>query len=312
MQLNILITGGAGYIGSILVPKLLYKNHKVTVIDNLMFGIDGLLVNFANKNFKFINEDVYNSEFIKKNISNFDFVIHLAAIVGYPACKKYPELAVKINKVSTEQICNLLVKKSIPILYSSTGSNYGAVEGEICTEETPLNPVSIYGETKTAAELIASQTSNFLNYRFATAFGVSPRMRLDLLINDFVYQAIKNKNLTIYEKNFKRTFIHVIDIAENIIFGIEKFTDIKNNTFNIGSNEMNYSKAEIANIIKKKIPYYLHYAEIGTDEDKRNYEVDYSKSKKAGFKTKVDIETGLNELIEVCKCLKIYSKYSNI
>ena len=265
MQLNILITGGAGYIGSILVPKLLYKNHKVTVIDNLMFGIDGLLVNFANKNFKFINEDVYNSEFIKKNISNFDFVIHLAAIVGYPACKKYPELAVKINKVSTEQICNLLVKKSIPILYSSTGSNYGAVEGEICTEETPLNPVSIYGETKTAAELIASQTSNFLNYRFATAFGVSPRMRLDLLINDFVYQAIKNKNLTIYEKNFKRTFIHVIDIAENIIFGIEKFTDIKNNTFNIGSNEMNYSKAEIANIIKKKIPYYLHYAVIVND-----------------------------------------------
>jgi len=310
--MNILVTGGAGYIGSVLVPKLLNKGYLVTVLDNLSFGLDGLLVNFSNKNFKLINESVYESKYIKENIAKYDFVIHLAAIVGYPACKKNPDLAVKINKDSTDQICELLIKKNIPILYASTGSNYGAVVGEICKEETPLNPVSIYGETKTAAENIVQNTNNYLNYRFATAFGVAPRMRLDLLINDFVYQAIKNKNLTIYEKNFKRTFIHVLDIADNIIFGMEKFTSLKNNVYNIGSNEMNFSKSQLADLLKKKISFYLHYAEIGTDEDKRNYEVDYTKAINAGFKTKIDIDSGLNELIKVCQHISIQNKYSNI
>lgn len=310
--MNILVTGGAGYIGTVLVPKLLDDGHRVTVLDNLTFGLDGLLVNFSNKNFKLINESVYQSGFIKKNLDSFDFVIHLAAIVGYPACKKDPELAEKINKIATEQICDLLVKKNKPILYASTGSNYGAVVGEICNEETKLNPVSVYGETKTAAEKIVQGTNNFLNYRFATAFGVSPRMRLDLLINDFVYQAIKNKNLTIYEKNFKRTFIHVLDIADNIIYGMDQFNELKNNVYNIGSNEMNFSKFQLAGLIKKKINFYLHYAEIGSDEDKRNYEVDYTKAIKAGFKTKIDINTGLDELIKVCQHITVSNKYSNI
>ena len=309
---KILVTGGAGYIGSVLIPALLQKDHEVVVVDNLMYGVDGLLLNFANKNFKLVRENILDSQYIKSNINKFEFIIHLAAIVGYPACKKQPELAINTNQIATKQIAELANNLNIPILYSSTGSNYGHVKSGICNENTPLNPISIYGETKTKAEIYIQETNNFLIFRFATAFGVSSRMRLDLLINDFVFQAIKNRNLTVYEKNFKRTFLHVRDIADNIIFGLENFNKVKNNIYNIGSNGLNFSKYEIAQLIKKKIEFYLHYADFGKDEDQRNYVVDYSKAEKAGFNSKITIDEGIDELIEVCKNIKYISQYSNV
>lgn len=309
---NVLITGGAGYIGSTLVPILLNKNYKVTVIDNLLYTIDGLLSSFSNKNFFFVNEDIYDSKFLEKNVKYFDFIIHLAAIVGYPACKKKPEIAIRTNNFASQQLAELAYKYKKPVIFSSTGSNYGHVSSGICNEDTPLKPISIYGETKTAAESFFVKNKNFLILRFATAFGVSSRMRLDLLINDFVYQAVINHNITVYEKNFKRTFLHVKDIAESIVYGIENFEKIKNNIYNIGNDSLNLSKFEIVELIKKKIDFYVHYADFEKDEDQRNYIVDYSKCVRAGFKSNISIDEGIKELVEVCKNIKFLSQYSNI
>lgn len=310
--MKILVTGGAGYIGSELVPQLLNEKFEVTVIDNLLYGVDGLIPCFPNKNFTLKNEDIYNSDFIKNNISNFDFIIHLAAIVGYPACKKNPSLANITNFEATKKIFNLAQVSNIPFIFASTNSNYGHVKNGHCTEDTPLSPVSIYGETKTNSEKIISCGTNFLILRFATAFGISNRMRLDLLINDFVFQAIKNKNLTVYEKNFKRSFIHVRDISQNIIFSLKNFSKLKNNIFNLGNEELNLSKKNIVEFLKTKIDFYLHFAEFEKDEDMRNYKIDYTKSKKAGFKSCTNLSQGVDELIEVCKNIKKISQYSNI
>lgn len=309
--MKILVTGGAGFIGSMLIPELLKLKHDVRVIDNLMYGPEPLLENFFNNKFDFILGDATNSKDMHKAIENIDMVIHLAAIVGYPACKKFPDLAESVNFKSTELLCNLLNKKT-PIIFGSTGSNYGAITNEICTEKTPLNPLSLYGETKTRAEALIHNRGNSVCYRFATAYGVSRRMRLDLLINDFVFQAVKNKNLTIYEKNFKRTFIHVRDIVSSFIFAIDNFEKLKNEIYNVGSDKQNLSKQDIAEILEKKINFYLHYAEIGKDEDQRNYEVSYEKIKSMGFIPQISIDQGIDELIKATNLLNIFNKYSNI
>ena len=309
--MRILVTGGAGYIGSMLVPQLLKLNHKVRVIDNLMYDPEPLLENFFNSNFEFIKGDVTNSEDLSDALESIDLVVHLAAIVGYPACKKFPGLAKSVNFKATELLCSLTNEKT-SIVFGSTGSNYGAISNQICTEETPLSPLSLYGETKTMAESIVHERGNSVCYRFATAYGVSRRMRLDLLINDFVFQAVKNKNLTIYEKSFKRTFIHVRDIVDSFVFAIDNFQNLKNGIFNVGSDKQNLSKQDIAEILKKKIDFYLHYAEIGKDEDQRNYEVSYEKIKSKGFVPKISINQGIDELIKTSKLLNIYNKYSNI
>jgi nucleoside-diphosphate-sugar epimerase len=197
-------------------------------------------------------------------------------------------------------------------VYASTGSNYGIIENEICTEKTPLNPISLYGKTKTEAEEIFLNENGAVAYRFATAFGLSPRMRLDLLINDFVYQAINNKTLVMFEKAFKRTFIHVDDMARSIIYAIENYDKMRNDTFNVGGDFNNYNKEEIALMIKHKVDYYLHFAEFGEDEDKRNYEVSYEKINNAGFRIKKTVEEGINELIQAVPALDSRSKYKNV
>ena len=188
----------------------------------------------------------------------------------------------------------------------------GAVVGEVCTEETPLSPVSLYGETKTQAERYLLDNGNVVCYRFATAFGASNRMRLDLLVNDFVYQAVRNRNITVYEKSFKRTFIHVQDMVRSFLFAIDNYTKLKGNVFNVGSEKMNYSKEEIAYQVKKKVDYYLHFAEFGTDEDKRNYEVSYQKIHSRGFDTTISLDEGIDELIKVSSLLDIHNEYSNV
>lgn len=310
--MKVLVTGGAGYVGSVLVEKLLKKGFKVCVVDNLMYDNGFTLIPFFNTpKFQFIKGDVRDKPLMKNLVHNFEFVIHLAAIVGFPACRKNPQLAREVNVHSTKHISSLLSSDQ-GVVYASTGSNYGIIENQICTEETPLNPISLYGKTKTKAEEIFLNENGAVAYRFATAFGLSPRMRLDLLINDFVYQAINNKTLVMFEKSFKRTFIHVNDMADSIIYAIENYDNMKNDTYNIGGDFNNFNKEEIALMIKERVDYYLHFAEIGEDEDKRNYEVSYKKINDKGFEIKTSVKDGINELIKAVPALDSRSKYKNV
>jgi nucleoside-diphosphate-sugar epimerase len=310
--MKILVTGGAGYVGSVLVPQLLEKNYKVCVVDNLMYDNGHTIVPFfKNSKFKFIKGDARDESLMKDLVPNFEFVIHLAAIVGFPACRKNPELARTVN-VNSSRLISSLLSKDQGTVYASTGSNYGIIENEVCTEETPLNPISLYGKTKTEAENIFLNENGAVAYRFATAFGLSPRMRLDLLINDFVYQAVNDKTLVMFEKTFKRTFIHVDDMARGIIYAIENYDRMNNNTFNVGGDINNYNKEEIALMIKDKVDYYLHFAEVGEDEDKRNYEVSYKKINDIGFNIEKTVEQGINELIQSVPALDSRSKYKNV
>ena len=310
--MKILVTGGAGYVGSVLVPQLLEKDYEVCIVDNLMYDNGHTIIPlFKNPKFKFVKGDVRDESLMKDLVPKFDFVIHLAAIVGFPACRKNPDLATTVN-VDSSRLVSSLLSKDQGTVYASTGSNYGIIENEICTEETPLNPISLYGKTKTEAENIFLNENGAVAYRFATAFGLSPRMRLDLLINDFVYQAVNAKTLVMFEKTFKRTFVHVDDMARGIIYAIENYDQMKNDTFNVGGDFNNYNKEEIALMIKEKVDYYLHFAEFGEDEDKRNYEVSYKKINDAGFFIEKTVETGINELIQSCPALDNRSKYKNV
>lgn len=308
--MKILVTGGAGYVGTTLVPQLLEKNYEVTVFDNLMFGGDYILPFFRYPNFHFVEGDIRDENAVWNVCKYADVIIHLAAIVGYPACRKEPELAKSVNVDGTRNIIKATSKNQL-IIYASTGSNYGAVE-EICTEETPLNPLSLYGQTKTLAEKMLMDDRTTIGYRFATAFGVSPRMRLDLLINDFTYKAITQGYIVIYESHFMRTFIHVHDMARAFLFAIENQDKMKNQIYNVGSEKMNRSKKDICEMIKSYVNFYVHYADIGEDQDKRNYVVSYKKINNLGFDTTISIDDGIKELTKALKVIKFKVPYTNI
>lgn len=308
--LKILVTGGAGYVGSVLIPEFLKKGAHIRVLDNLMYGGKSMMPLFREKGFEFTRGDVRDEKTVADAMKGMDAVIHLAAIVGYPACKKDPVLAEDVNHKATVLVEKL--REDRPIFYASTGSNYGALVGEMCTEETPLNPLTVYGTTKTAAEAHILNAGNCVCYRYATAFGVSNRMRLDLLINDFVFQAVKNRNLVVYEKSFKRTFIDVYDMARSFIFAFENFEKMQGNVYNVGSEKMNYSKEDIAEMVKKKFDFYLHFADFGKDEDQRNYEVSYKKIHDLGFDTTVTVEAGINQLINAYEALDLTHEFSNV
>ena len=309
---KILITGGAGYVGTAILKLFKDLNYDITIYDNLLYGGNSLLPYVRNKNIKFVNGDIRDNKKLKKYVDKSDIIIHLAAIVGFPACRKDPVLAEEVNYRGTLNLIKNVKSKDQLLISASTGSNYGDLFSEICTEESPLKPLSVYGVTKTKAEKAMHETGKSINYRFATAFGSSTRLRLDLLINDFVYKAVKTKNLIIYEKHFQRTFIHVDDIAKSFLFAIKNQKKMKGNIYNVGSEKMNFTKQQIAEKIKKKIDFYLHYAEIGEDPDKRNYFVSYKKINKLGFTTSINIEDGIDELIKVMQLVDIKSPYSNV
>jgi nucleoside-diphosphate-sugar epimerase len=308
--MKILITGGAGFVGTSLIPQLLEKNFMVRVFDNLTFGGDSLLPFFRNPNFEFVKGDVRNLSDLKDAVKGCDAVVHLAAIVGYPACRKDPKLAEEVNVGGTRNLIEA-VSKDMLILFGSTGSNYGSVE-EICTEETPLNPLSLYGQTKTLAEKILLEECPTIAYRFATAFGVSGRLRLDLLINDFTYKALTQGYLVVYEKHYMRTFIHVHDMGRAFIFGIDNSDKMRQKVFNIGSSKMNYSKEQICEMIKTQVPCYIHYADVGEDADKRNYVVSYKKINSLGYETSVNVEEGITELIKGLRVINFKTPYTNV
>ena len=311
--MKVFITGGAGYIGTCLIPLLLESNFEVCVYDSLLFNNGDKLIPFIqNPKFKFIEGDIRDKIKLSESVKDYDIVIHLAALVGYPICREKGETeSYDINVNGTRNVIESLSKNQY-LLFGSTGSNYGEVTG-ICTEETPLNPLSVYGKTKTIAEKMVLERQNSTAFRFATAFGVSPRMRLDLLVNDLTFKTIKEGYAVIYESHFMRTFIHVRDIAKVFLFAIHNKDQMKNNVYNVGSDSMNFSKKEICELIKKEVPKtYFNYADVGEDEDKRNYVVSYEKLNKLGFQTSISIETGIKELIKTIPLIKLSNPYFNV
>lgn len=307
---KVLITGGAGYIGTTLIPLLFERGYEVTVFDSLLFGGDAILPFFRDKNFHFIKGDVRDKEALQKAVKGQDIIVHLAAIVGFPASSRDPELTESVNVGGTRNLANVLEKNQY-VLVGSTGSNYGAVLDGVCTEETPLNPLSVYGRTKTESEKILMETGRSTAFRFATAFGVAPRMRLDLLINDLTEQAMRLKYLLIYEGHFMRTFIHVQDLARSFLFAIDNQSKMIGQVYNVGDDRLNYSKRQICDMIAARTGAYVHYADVGTDIDKRNYVVSYEKIRSLGYTTTISVEEGIDELVRAIPALKIPHPYSN-
>lgn len=309
--MKILITGGAGYIGTSLIPMLLDRGYRVTVFDSLTYGGDPLLPFFRNPSFEFLFGDVRDRASVEEACRDKDLVIHLAAVVGFPACRKDPELAAAVNVEGTNNVVRSLSTGQL-VLFGSTGSNYGALVDAVCTEETPLNPVSVYGKTKTKAEQIVMDTGLGIAYRFATAFGVSARLRLDLLVNDFVYQAVTQKYAVVYESQFLRTFIHVADIARSFLFAIDNASSMKGQVYNVGSEELNFSKRQVCEMIRDATGAYFHYADVGEDADKRNYVVSYRKIRSLGYQTTIGLESGIRELVGALQAIRIRNPYSNV
>jgi nucleoside-diphosphate-sugar epimerase len=310
---KVFVTGGAGYVGTTLVPMLLEKGYEVTVLDNLMLNNGDRMIPFLrNKRFKFIKGDIRNIELVKKLVKNKDIVIHLAAYVGFPICRlKGEKESYDVNTKATQNLVNILDDHQY-LLFGSTGSNYGEVFGT-CTEDTPLNPLSIYGRTKTEAERVVMSRKNSTAFRFATAFGISPRMRLDLLVNDLTHKAATEGYAVIYESHFLRTFIHVTDLARSFIFAIENQERMKSNVYNVGSNKMNYTKREVCDAINRQIPdAYFHHADIKEDVDKRNYKVSYDKINKLGFEVQITLERGIKEIKDSVALLENSLRYRNV
>ena len=261
--MQVLVTGGAGYIGSVLVGHLLRKNHKVTVLDNLLFRVHGLYQYCSDEGFNFVRGDVRDERLMRDALAHQDVVIALAALVGMPACARDPVYA-RLTNLEAIALLNRLRSPNQWVVYPCTNSGYGTKSGEVCcTEETPLEPISIYGDTKVEAERTLLNSPNTVSLRLATVFGVSPRMRLDLLVNDFTYRAVKDRFLVLYEKHFKRNFLHIEDVARAFCFAIENFEKMQGEAYNVGLSNANISKEELALRIQKYVPELsIHSAEL--------------------------------------------------
>ncbi len=299
MGLNILVTGGSGYIGSVLVPDLLNEGHKVKVIDNFMYGQTSLAGVCHHKNLEIVNGDIRDEALMKEALKSSDFIIPLAALVGAPLCKKDPVGAQTINHDAIMMMLRLR-SKSQAIAMPTTNSAYGSGgHNNFCTEESPLNPMSKYAKDKVSVEKELMQLENVISFRLATVFGMSPRMRLDLLVNDFTYRALRDKFIVLFESSFKRNYIHVRDISKVFRHSISKFSDMKNNIYNVGLSEANVSKYELCSVIKKQIKDFVFIDEpIGVDPDQRNYVVSNEKIESTGFSPSVSLEDGIKELIK--------------
>ena len=297
---RILITGGAGYIGSKLVTKLLDHNFLVTVIDVLKFSSRSLNHLFNNKNFTFVKGDVRNKELMKNLVQKNEFIIPLAALVGAPLCKKNKKEAISVNLESIKLLMKIINKKN-KIIYLTTNSGYGVGEkNKYCNEESPLNPISLYGKTKVEAEKIIMKSRNSIGFRLATVFGYSYRMRTDLLVNNFVFKSIRDKRLIIYEPHFRRNFIHINDVVGGILHSIRNFNHLKSNVYNLGLSSANITKYMLAQKIKKKLKFLkIKIIKNKKDPDQRDYYVSNKKIEKKGYKAKISIEKGIDELTNV-------------
>jgi len=296
---KILITGGAGYLGSVLTPCLLQRNYQVTVLDNLIFNQTPLLDCCADQNFTFVRGDICDNELMTTLVPKFDVIVPLAAIVGAPACKRNPSLTQLVNRDAYMNLIKLVSSDQL-VLFPTTNSGYGIGEKDsFCTEESPLRPLSEYGRTKVAIEAAFLEKGCAITYRLATVFGMSPRMRMDLLVNDFVYRALKEGTLVLYEEHFRRNYIHVRDVAKAFLFGLENRTSMQGEAFNVGLSSANLTKRQLADKIKEHLPQtYIHSAEIGEDPDKRDYLVSNEKIESCGWAPGYSLDDGIEELIK--------------
>lgn len=299
MTKHIVVTGAAGYLGSILCEHLLAGGYQVTALDNLMYGQSSLFHFCANPKFDFVFGDARNENLMRELVSKADVLIPLAAIVGATACDRDPLTATSTNLDAIRMINRLRSPQQL-VIYPTTNSGYGTKSGEtFCTEETPLEPISLYGQTKSEAEKELLDAPNVISLRLATVFGMSPRMRLDLLVNHFVYAAVTDGYLVIFEKDFKRNYIHIRDIADCFIHCIENAEQMAGRVFNVGLDSANLSKEELALAVKEHVPnFYIHFAPIGSDPDKRNYIVSNQRLSEAGFEARRSIEDGVKELLK--------------
>jgi nucleoside-diphosphate-sugar epimerase len=305
---TILVTGGAGYLGSILVPMLLREGYKIRVVDLLERGITPLLPIVVHHDFELLKGDVRDKRVLQRALSGIDAVVNLAAVVGLPACNSNPIAAQTTNAEAVEMLASMMDRKQ-RLIQASTGSTYGPVAGT-CDENTEINPVSIYGKTKASAE---KHVLNFggVALRFATVFGISPRLRLDLLINDIAYQAIHQKAFAMFEGGARRTFLHSTDAAKAVVFALRHYDKMTGEAVNVGDERLNYTKREVAIKIREQYDYHLIEIENGRDEDMRDYAVSYAKIKGLGFSAAVDLEQGIAELIKVLPFVKESSPYRN-
>lgn len=303
--MNILITGGAGYIGSLLTKKLLDGGHNVTVLDNFRYRQNSLLDCCSKENFTIINGDARDEETLKKAMYEKDFIIPLAAVVGFPACDKDKTSALSTNFGAIMTLTKLRDENS-KIIFPCTNSGYGVGQGSnYCTEESPIQPISLYGKTKLQAEQLILTQKNTCAFRFATLFGASPRMRTDLLVNDFVYRAVFDKSVIVFEGDFVRNYLHVADACNAFCFAMDNFEKMKGQTFNCGISDANLTKLELCEKIKQHIPKFTYIsADIDVDPDKRNYYVSNDKIEALGFKTTKTIDDGITELIKAYSIIK--------
>jgi nucleoside-diphosphate-sugar epimerase len=310
--MNILVTGGAGYIGSILVPDLLSQGHTVTVLDNFMFKQASLNHICAHKNFYVVNGDIRKEEIIKPLLKQADVVIPLAALVGAPLCNK-DDIAASTTNYHAIGMMLQNVHKSQLILMPTTNSAYGSGgENNFCTEETPLNPISSYAIAKVAVEQELMKHENAVSFRLATVFGMSPRMRTDLLVNDLTYRAVYDGSVVLFESHFKRNYIHVRDISRVFTHAINNIDTMKGQIYNVGLSTANVSKMELCEKIKEYIPHFsIMEAAIRKDPDQRNYIVSNAKLEATGFQTQFTLDDGITELIKGYQMIK-NSIYGNV
>jgi len=305
--MKILITGGAGYLGSVIAETLLNEGHDVTILDNLLYKQTSLIPLCYQENLKFVFDDVRNESVLKKLVESSDVIIPLAAIVGMPACKSNPQMTIDVNYKQIKNIVNWMGKNQL-LLVPNTNSQYGS-SSQLITEESLFKPLSLYAETKCDAEKSVLDSGNGISLRLATVFGTSYRMRLDLLINDFTYKAVNDGYLVLFESHFIRNYIHVRDVANAFLFMINNYYDCNNNAFNVGLSSANCTKLELAEKIKTFLPdLVIVQNEFKQDFDQRNYMISNAKLESKGWAPKYTLESGIQELI---KSYKLIQKYNN-
>lgn len=297
--MKVLVTGGAGYLGSVIVPRLLKNGHSVIVLDNFMYHQASLLDVCHDKNLSIINGDTRDEALLADLVPKVEAIFPLACLTGAPICDKHPKDAEEIVVGALDKILKLR-QADQKIIYPTTNSGYGVGEkGKFCTEETPLNPISLYGKIKVQAEKMVLDSGNGITLRLATAFGVSPRMRLDLLVNDFTHKAFFDGKIELFEAHFMRNFIHVRDIAKAFLHGLDNFDKMKDQPYNVGLSDANLSKLGLCEEIKKQIPEFIFTESAdGKDPDKRDYIVSNDKIEATGFKPDVSLADGIAELIK--------------
>ncbi len=312
MSYEILVTGGAGYLGAILVPDLLAAGHKVTVLDSFLYGQNSLAHVCVNQHFDVVRGDVRDESLIKKSLAKADVVIPLAALVGAPICAKDPVGAQTVNHDSVLMLLNLLSKQQ-RVLMPTTNSAYGSGDKDnFCTEESPLRPISKYAIDKVEVEKALMQHPNAISFRLATVFGMSPRMRIDLLVNDFTYRAVTDRFVVLFESSFKRNYIHIRDVSRVFQHGLAHFDAMRGQVFNVGLSTANVSKKQLCERIQLQVPDFVFVeAPIGKDPDQRNYIVSNAKLEATGFSPEVSLDRGIAELIKGYRMIR-NSRYGNV